>query len=200
MQHSAQQINRDEKQSDKNEKIRLYLGYAPGKTTALNGLLIRALGAGLKVKIILFSKCYENTSESKIYDVLKNIFKDKFDYFFAGVSRIRTDGSFRFFGDKDGWTNDDQTKLEQGIEYLARDISSGDYDLLCLDEFTDLIYHKEQRIKEEFAQTLFKNVHNNTMVVITGHLCPEWLKELATTIIVGKIEKHYQGYTKGIEW
>src|SRR3989338_1764543 len=106
------------------EKIRLYLGYAPGKTTAINGLAIRALGAGLKVKIILFSKCPENTSESKIYQILKTQFPDCFDYSFAGISRIRKDGSFRFFGDPDGWTLQDQSKLEQGLKQLINDISS----------------------------------------------------------------------------
>ena len=133
------------------EKIRLYLGYAPGKTTALNGLALRALGAGLKVKIILFSKCPENTSESKIYQILKAQFPNHFDYFFAGTSRIREDGSFRFFGDSDGWNLQDELKLQQGLKQLRGDIISGDYDLLCIDELTDLLYHKEQRVSEKNA-------------------------------------------------
>lgn len=186
--------------SHKKEKIRLYLGYAPGKTTALNGLVMRALGAELKVKIILFSKCPENTSESKIYQVLKKQFSDRFDSFFAGTSRIREDGSFRFFGDADGWTLQDQLKLEQGLKQLAVDVSSGEYDLLCVDELTDLLYHKEQRVPEKTAKKIFQNINPNTSVVITGHLCPEWLKEFSSTVVEGKAYKHYKGYTKGIEW
>ena len=187
--------------SDSNkEKLRLYLGYAPGKTTALNGLVLRALGAGLKVKLILFSKCSETTSESKIYQILKAPFPNHFDYLFAGTSRIRKDGSFRFFGDNDGWTVQDELKLEQGVKQLTADISSGEYDLLCIDELTDLLYHKEQRISEKNAKQLFENIHSRTSVVITGHLCPEWLKEISSTIIEGKVYKHYKGYTKGIEW
>ncbi len=186
--------------SGKKERLRLYLGYAPGKTTALNGLALRALGAGLKVKIILFSKCPENTSESKIYQILKAQFPNHFDYFFAGTSRIRKDSSFRFFGDSDGWTLQDQLKLEQGLKHLATDASSGQYDLLCVDEITDLLYHKEQRISEKNAKQIFENIHSRTSFVITGHLCPEWLKEISSTIIEGKACKHYKGYTKGIEW
>ena len=189
----------EEKKQNK-EKIRLYLGYAPGKTTALNGLVIRALGAGLKVKIILFSKCPENTSESKVYQILKSQFPDYFDYFFAGTSRIRENGSFRYFGDSDGWTPQDQLKLEQGLRELTSDISSGEYDLLCIDELTDLLYHKEQRIPEKSAREIFECIHSRTAVVVTGHLCPEWLKEISSTIIEGKAYKHYKGYTKGIEW
>ncbi len=182
------------------DKIRLYLGYAPGKTTAINGLAIRALGAGLKVKIILFSKYSENTSESKIYKLLKKEFPDSFDYFFAGISRIRDDGSFRFFGDKDGWSLEDQLKLNEGISILLKDVSSGEYDVLFLDELTDLIYHKEQRVPEELAKKIFSNIHPKTSIIITGHKCPEWLKDSATTIVEGKVLKHYQGYSKGIEW
>ncbi|OGI08624.1 MAG: hypothetical protein A3I68_01080 [Candidatus Melainabacteria bacterium RIFCSPLOWO2_02_FULL_35_15] len=182
------------------EKLRLYLGYAPGKTTALNGLVLRALGAGLSVKIILFSKCSETTSESKIYQILKTQFSKHFDYFFAGTSRIRDDGSFRFFGAPDGWTLQDEFKLEQGLKQLTADISSGEYDLLCVDELTDLLYHKEQRVSEKSAKQIFRNISPKTSIVVTGHLCPEWLKDISSTLIEGKVYKHYKGYTKGIEW
>lgn len=182
------------------DKIRLYLGYAPGKTTALNGLALRAIGAGLKVKIILFSKCAENTSESKAYEILKKQFPNHFDFFFAGISRIREDKTFRFFGDPDGWNPSDQEKLEQGIKQLSFDLSSGNFDLVCVDELTDLLFHKEQRIPEETAKQILQNINKKTSVVITGHLCPDWLKEMASTVIEGKVQKHYQGYTKGIEW
>lgn len=184
----------------KREKIRLYIGYAPGKTTALNGIALRAIGAGLKVKLILFSKCKDTTSESKIYEILKAQFPNHFDFFFAGTSRIRENGSFRFFGDPDGWTLQDQLKAEQGLKQLAVDVNSGDYDLVCVDELTDLLYHKEQRIPEKTARSIFESIHSSTAVIVTGHLCPDWLKEIATTIVEGKVYKHYQGYTKGIEW
>ncbi len=186
--------------SVKREKIRLYIGYAPGKTTALNGIVLRAIGAGLKVKLILFSKCEDTTSESKIYEILKIQFPKHFDFFFAGTSRIRENGSFRFFGDPDGWTLQDQLKTEQGLKHLSVDVSSGDYDLVCVDELTDLLYHKEHRVPEKTAKTIFESMHSNTVVIVTGHLCPDWLKEMATTIVEGKVHKHYQGYTKGIEW
>lgn len=185
---------------DKVDKIRLYLGYAPGKTTALNGLALRALGAGLKVKIILFSKCAENTSESEAYKILKSQFPKQFNYFFAGISRIRKDKTFRFFGDSDGWSVQDQKKLDQGLKCFSEDLSSGKYDLVCVDELTDLLFHKEKRILEKTAKHILKNIHPKTSVIITGHLCPDWLKKMASTVIVGKVEKHYQGYTKGIEW
>ncbi len=186
--------------SPKIEKLRLYLGYAPGKTTALNGVALRAIGAGLRVKMLLFSKCEETTSESKIYEILKAQFPSHFDYFFAGTSRIRENGTFRFFGDPDGWTLQDQLKLEQGLRHLVNDVSSAQYDLICVDEVTDLMYHKEQRISEKNARMIFENIYPGTTVLATGHLCPDWLKELATTVVEGKISKHYMGYTKGIEW
>ena len=182
------------------EKLRLYLGYAPGKTTALNGVALRALGASLKVKILLFSKCHETTSESKIYEILKAQFPNYFDYFFAGTSRIRQDGSFRFFGDADGWTLQDELKLDQGMKQFMHDVTCGEYDLVCVDELTDLLYHKEHRVQEEAAKQIFESIHSNTTLIVTGHLCPKWLKDMATTVIEGKALKHYKGYTKGIEW
>ena len=209
MQNLKEQSDSSEKNNDKNiicdspvkeEKIRLYLGYAPGKTTALNGIVLRAVGAGLKVKLILFSKCPETTSESKIYEVLKAQFPNYFDYFFAGTSRIREDGSFRFFGDPDGWTLKDQLKLEQGMKHLANDLVSGEHDVVCVDELTDLLYHKEQRIPEKNARLVFESINPNTTVIVTGHLCPDWLVEMASTVVEGKAYKHYKGYTKGIEW
>lgn len=182
------------------ERIRLYIGYAPGKTTALNGLVLRAIGAGLKVKLILFSKCPENTSESGVYKILKSSFPENFNCFFAGTSRIRTDGSFRFFGDPDGWTPEDELKLEEGMKQLSQDLTSGMFDMVCVDELTDLLYHKEHRIKEEIARDLLRSLHPNTTAIITGHKCPEWLKDIASTVVEGKVYKHYKGYTKGIEW
>lgn len=203
---SEQNSTREEKESpihnspSKKEKMRLYLGYAPGKTTALNGVVLRAIGAGLKVKLLLFSKCQETTSESKIYEILKAQFPYHFDFFFAGTSRIRKDGGFRFFGDPDGWTLQDQLKLDQGLRHLSNDVVSGQYDLLCIDELTDLLYHKEQRIPEKNAKLIFETIHPDTTLLITGHLCPDWLKDMATTVVEGKVHKHYRGYTKGIEW
>ena len=187
-------------ESNKKEKIRLYLGYAPGKTTALNGLALRVIGAGLKVKLILFSKCAENSSESNVYKVLKKHFPSQFNYFFAGISRIRNDGTFRYFGDIDGWTKEDEAKLKEGLEHLSRDVKSGEYSVLCIDELTDLIYHEEKRIDEKIAKDIFSNIHENTIVIVTGHLCPDWLKNMATTVVEGKVLKHYKGFTKGIEW
>lgn len=186
------------KNKENKEKIRLYLGYAPGKTTALNGVLMRALGAGRRTNIILFSKCAENTSESKVYKLLKKEFRSQFNYYFAGSSRIREDGSFRFHGDEDGWTKEDEVELEKGINVLEEDIKSNKSDLLLLDELTDLVYHK--KIDDERLSKLFEKVSDNTSIIITGHLCPDWLKDSSTTIVEGKLQKHYEGFTKGIEW
>lgn len=181
----------------KKERIRLYLGYAPGKTTALNGILIRALGANLKVKIILFSKCAENTSESQIYKLFEKNFPKQFSYFFAGISRIRKDGSFRFMGDPDGWLENDQEKLEEGLTILKNDIVCESYDIICIDEITDLIFYN--KIPEDIAKNIFNNIPEKTSLIVSGHRCPDWLKNTATTIIEGKIYKHYMGNTKGIE-
>ena len=90
--------------------------------------------------------------------------------------------------------------MDQGIRQLTKDISSGEYDLICVDELTDLLYHKEQRVTEKIAKPIFQNIHSNTTIIVTGHLCPDWLCDLASTVIEGKASKHYKGYTKGIEW
>lgn len=186
--------------SSSTEKLRLYLGYAPGKTTALNGVVMRSLGANLKVKLILFSKYPENTSESNIYKIFSEYFGDMFSYFFAGISRIRSDGSFRYFGDPDGWNEKDELMLNEGIKMLSSDMSSGEYDILCADELTDFLYHKGYKIDQEKIKSDFSSIHLKTKVIVSGHLCPRWLIDLATTVIEGKLIKHYKGYTKGIEW
>ena len=46
----------------------IYYGYGKGKTTCVMGLIMRVLGAGLRVRLVQFDKGYEGTNEH--YSVL----------------------------------------------------------------------------------------------------------------------------------
>lgn len=105
--------------------IQAYIGDGKGKSTAALGLLMRALGAGMRVGIIYFDKGNKTYSHHEL-NVLERL---GVPHWVTGLERMQPDGRFRF-----GTTEGDRREAGRGLEIARAAIASGEYDLLVLDE------------------------------------------------------------------
>ena len=96
----------------------IYTGNGKGKTTAAVGLALRAGGAGLRVYICQFIKG-KSYSEIKILKKTQNIFVEQFGRgCFIRRKPAALDGEY----------------AEEGLKKAKRQIASGKYDIVVLDE------------------------------------------------------------------
>ncbi|MGX9688498.1 cob(I)yrinic acid a,c-diamide adenosyltransferase [Deinococcus wulumuqiensis] len=154
-------------------------GKGKGKTTAALGLMMRAHGRGLRVKLFQFLK----------HDTAK-----------FGEHRTLDMLELPYQGLGDGWTWRSKD-LENSAELaahgwaLAREaIESGDYDLIVLDEFTYPLKYGWVAWPE--VEAVLKARDPNLHVVITGRDALPELVEFADTVSEINPVKH--AYEQGI--
>lgn len=174
--------------------LHVYYGYGKGKTTCVMGLIMRALGAGLKVRLVQFDKGYEGVNEH--YAELNTLRKLKesgndVDFFSTGCERMNTDGTFRFKN-----SDEDFKEAKRGLE-IARDlIINGKQDLLILDEaVAAVVYHLLEKKDIEDLIDLWKE-NKRFELVMTGHKIWDELEEKADLVTEMRKVKHY--FDKGI--
>ncbi len=174
--------------------LHIYYGYGKGKTTCVMGLIMRALGAGLKVRLVQFDKGYEGKREYYAeLNTLKKLKECGYDveFFSTGCERMNEDGTFRFKN-----SDEDFKEAKRGLE-ISRDlIINEEQDLLILDEgIAAVVYHLlEKRDIEELIDLWKKN--RRFEFVLTGHKLWEGLEEKADLITEMRKVKHY--FDKGI--
>ncbi len=174
--------------------LHVYYGYGKGKTTCVMGLIMRALGAGLKVRLVQFDKGYEGVNEH--YAELNTIRKLKesgsdVEFFSTGCERMNADGTFRFKN-----SDEDFKEAKRGLE-IARDlIINGKQDLLILDEaVAAVVYHLLEKKDIEDLIDLWKE-NKRYELVMTGHKIWDELEEKADLVTEMRKVKHY--FDKGI--
>ncbi len=178
--------------------LQLYTGNGKGKTTASVGLIIRALGAGMKAALIQFDKGYdgqnEHYHERHILRKLQGV-----ELFPTGLERMNPDGSFRF-----GVLEGDLKESARGMKIAKEAIQSGKYDLIVLDEILSArSYHL---LKEEDILEILDLYAKNPKfeLVLTGRGLTAELEKRADLITEFKPIKHYfdrgQAARKGIEF
>lgn len=161
--------------------VQVYTGDGKGKTTAAMGLIVRALGAGLKALFIQFMKGFEY-SEIKF---LQNITS-------AARLEIRQYGTGRFITGKA-----DKEQIEagaKGLQEAAAALQSGQYDLVVLDEANMAVYFELFSVDD-----LIKAIQNRAPgveVIITGRRADPKLIEVADLVTEMREIKHY--YTQGV--
>ena len=169
--------------------VQVYTGEGKGKTTAAIGLAIRAIGAGKKVLFLQFmkSKVY---SEHTILPTLQNL-------------TLETVGK-PFFIIKEGMKSKDELAkwgdevvvalIEKGYERARAAISSGEYDLVVLDEYNMALFF--ELITWDKTKALLDARHPETELVFTGRGAPQELIDEADLVTEMKEVKHY--YLQGV--
>jgi cob(I)alamin adenosyltransferase len=174
--------------------LHVYYGYGKGKTTCVMGLIMRALGAGLRVRLVQFDKGYEGKNEHySELDTLRKLKEVGYDveFFSTGCERMNEDGTFRFKN-----TDEDFTEARKGLEIAKDLIANGSQDLLILDEaVAAVVYHL---LEKEDIMGLIELWEKNKKfeLVLTGHKIWDELEEKADLITEMRKVKHY--FDKGI--
>ena len=163
--------------------IHFYLGNGKGKTTALFGLAIRALGRNFKVLIVQVLKSRE-TGEI--------IYLNKLNEENLNIIRINTCPKFSWEMTEN---EKEQTKYEitKGINEVKGFINN--YDLVLFDELLNA--QSINFIDENLIVDLINSKKSELELVFTGRKTSENLKECADYISVINAEKH--PYEKGVK-
>ncbi len=174
--------------------VQVYTGDGKGKTTAAIGLALRAVGQGFKVYMIQFLKSPKLSSgEFKMKDAFGSNLK---------LERLNTSWwSLKSFKN-DKHVARMKEFLKEEIIKLKDIISSGEYNLIILDEINICLFYGLIDLEEVIE--IIKNKPRDVELVLTGRYAPEELKETADLVTEMKLIKHpfSQGLKarKGIEY
>ena len=160
--------------------IQVYTGNGKGKTTAVFGLALRAVGAGMKVFIGQFVKGKSYNENVAIARHLKNITVKQYG---LGCFIVNTP------------TDDDIKAAGKGLDEMRKIIQKGKYDMVVMDEVNIALYYKLIDIKDLLE--IIKNKPEHVELVLTGRYAPQELIDKADLVTEMKEIKHY--YSKGIE-
>ena len=160
--------------------VHIYTGDGKGKTTAAFGLASRAVGRGLKVKIIQFFK--RDTGELL---PLKNM----------GICYEQFKPLHPFFRDYNPEALED-LKIHFSLFWHEQmeDVKSNAYDLLVIDEMGPALSH--QIVPEQTILDFLSQKPENLELVITGRGFPSTLLEQADYVTEMRLVRH--PYQKGI--
>lgn len=168
--------------------VMVITGNGKGKTTSAFGQALRAIGQGYKVCMIQFMK------------------GRKYGEVIAGEKYL-PDLTFYQFGldsfvMRDNPAGVDVQLARQGFEKAKEVVSSGEYDMVILDEINVAVDFG--LIPEEEVLQLIKNKPSHVDLLLTGRYASEKLREIADMVSeVTEIKHHYNAGIKdraGIEY
>ena len=163
--------------------IQIYTGTGKGKTTAAIGAGIRAVGQGLRVHMIQFLKGGENLPPYGEVYALEQISRFTLEQF-GPPHFIRPDAI----------SDEDREIVKRGLERAEEVLTSGNYDLVILDEINVVLQLGMARLEKILG--LLSNKAKETEVILTGRGAPEALLERAD--LVSRIETVKHPLDKGI--
>lgn len=187
--------------------VHAYTGDGQGKTTAAIGLALRAIGQGFRVCMIQFLKGGSYTGE---FVAAKDM--PLLEVHQVGKSCIKLDKQLKLFGEENGdivrnsrfcgdcrycfsIDKDEKIAAQEGIELANKKTSSGDFDVVILDEIFGVI--NENLAKVEDVLELIRSKHKKTELVLTGRSAHKEI--LAVADYVSDVKKIKHPYDKGIE-
>jgi cob(I)alamin adenosyltransferase len=160
--------------------VQVYTGDGKGKTTAALGLIVRALGQGLRPSVLQFMK--SDPSWGEIVTLKK-----------LGVP-VEQCGL-------DHWVLKGEASAEDlaaaaaGLAKARALVESGDYDLVVLDELVTAVFFELVPLDEVLAMMAAKPAA--VELVVTGRRAPEELVAAADLVTEMRPLKHY--YDAGVE-
>ena len=159
----------------------IYTGNGKGKTTAAMGLAMRAVGAGLKVYIGEFIKGMEYGEVRVIHQRFPEITVDLYGLDAGCII------------DREA-TADDYQAAADGLAKAKAALTSGNYDLVILDEIT--IPVSLGLLNEDEIVALIKQKPEETELVLTGRYASLSMIEAADLVSNVEEVKHY--YQQGV--
>jgi len=161
--------------------IQVYTGDGKGKTSAAFGLALRAIGRGLKVYVIQFIKGGFDYGELYVVERLPNF-------------RLKAFGRGKFVTEMP--PTEEDVKLAREAFELAREVvSSGEYDVVVLDEVNVALNLRLIRVDEMVS--LVKGKPRHVELILTGRYAPPEIVEVADLVTEMREVKH--PYNKGLK-
>ncbi len=160
--------------------VQIFTGDGKGKTSAALGTVVRALGQGLRVCIVVFMKGDYPYSEwaflSKVPDVK--------------IARF----GFNTFTDPSNVKPEEKEEAKKALATAREAMLSGDYDLIVLDEVNIAVAW--QLIELEEVVKLIRDKPQNVELILTGRYADTKLVQLADLVTECLKIKH--PYDEGI--
>lgn len=161
--------------------VQIFTGDGKGKTSAALGTVVRALGQGMKVCIVVFMKGDYPYSEWKFFSDVPGVKIARF-----GLST---------FTDPNNVKPEEREQAEKALEYAREAMLGGEYDLLVLDEVNVAAAWK--LIDVDDVVKLIKDKPRNVELILTGRSADTKLVQLADMVTECLKIKH--PYDKGIK-
>ncbi len=161
--------------------VQIFTGDGKGKTSAALGVVLRALGHGLKVCVIFFMKGDYPYGERRILSELPNV-------------------TVASFGSK-GFVNPEDIKPEQreaaerALAAAREAVLGGNYDLVVLDEVNVAVAWRLVELDE--VMRLLKDKPPQVELILTGRRADRKLVEMAD--LVTEMLKIKHPYDKGVK-
>ncbi|HOT24299.1 MAG TPA: cob(I)yrinic acid a,c-diamide adenosyltransferase [Thermoleophilia bacterium] len=159
--------------------VQVYTGEGKGKTTAALGLVLRALGHGLRVAVLQFMKADPTWGEIVM---LRRLGVDVLQ---CGLDHWVIKGQA---------TEEDLVAAAEGFARARDLVMGGDYDVVVLDELATALYFELVALDDVLAMVRDKPAH--VELVITGRRAPDGLLEAADLVTEMVPRKHY--YDAGV--
>lgn len=163
--------------------VQIYTGNGKGKTTAAIGLAIRAVGEGMKVKMIQFLKTGK-TGELNIAKSLAPNFEilrfEKLKGFFWNLTEEEKEGL--------------KWEINQAIHEATKILQNRECDILILDEIMGAL--NNNLVSEDEIIRLISLKPKDMELVLTGRDVPSKISDLADLVTEMKPLKHY--FEKGV--
>ncbi|HGY55657.1 MAG TPA: cob(I)yrinic acid a,c-diamide adenosyltransferase [Caldithrix abyssi] len=169
--------------------IQVYTGNGKGKTTAAIGLAVRALGSGLRILFVQFMKDYPYGEVNILKDLSPNLV-------------LRRYGNDAFVFRMESPPKKMMEEVKNGLNEAERDMVSGKFDIVILDEILVSVYFG--LFSEKEVINFLKKKPDTVEIVLTGRYSTEAIDQRADLLTEMKEIKHYYATTgvlarKGIE-
>ncbi len=155
-------------------RIQIYTGDGKGKTSAALGLVMRAVGAGLRVYLSQFMKG-QPSSEIKVL-------RDRFPE--VKVRRFGRRGFVR--GEP---CAQDIAAVRKGFAELKREMTSGEYDVVIADELNNAVALGLVQVQDVLE--LLDEKPQSVELILTGRDVNRSVSSRADLVTVMKNRKHY---------
>jgi cob(I)alamin adenosyltransferase len=156
--------------------IQVYTGEGKGKTTAAFGLAMRAAGHGRRVLILQFLKSRIRDS-GEIRSARK-----------CGIEVIKFRNQTAPIFDPTISHEELSKTIRKAVTRSIRMISSGEYDLVVMEEFNNALGNGY--VPKSLFQAIIDAKPPKTELVFTGRRAPEFLIEIADYVTEMKMVKH----------
>ena len=166
----------------KKRRILLFTGNGKGKSTAAFGMLARALGHGMRARVIQFVKSDDAVGEQKFFSHLPGVEWEQFGKGFLPRDPDSPD------------MEQHRIAARKGLDASIAALFSPDYDFVLLDELCFAL--SQNLIPLEPLLEALRSSEDGKIVVVTGRNAPEALIAAADTVTEMTMIKH--GFEQGI--